>query len=215
MSGSNFIDLTNKTFGLLKVIERGQNKGRHVMWTCECICGNQKAIYGTELRRGNAQSCGCRGIGRKLPQLHDARKDYPRLLKRVLTIIQRCHNKKATGYSSYGAKGITVCKKWRNEPSEMVYWLIKNIPEVLEDKSIDRKDNAKGYEPNNLKASTALEQANNRSNNIQVIFYNKVYNLKALCIKLNITYDSVYGRYKKGIPIQDCFELSDLKVKLL
>ena len=28
-------------------------------WLCKCKCGNEKIVYGTNLRRGLTTSCGC------------------------------------------------------------------------------------------------------------------------------------------------------------
>ena len=55
------IDLTNQQFGLLTVIQRDFNphNGREAWWLCQCQCGNQKAVRGSDLRRGRTKSCGC------------------------------------------------------------------------------------------------------------------------------------------------------------
>ena len=55
------IDLTNQTFGLLKVLYRDlePHNRKGAWWVCECQCGNKKSILGSELRRGRTKSCGC------------------------------------------------------------------------------------------------------------------------------------------------------------
>jgi hypothetical protein len=55
----NFIDLTGKTFGRLTVIKRVENRGKRLYWLCECSCGNEKIVCGTDLRGGVTKSCGC------------------------------------------------------------------------------------------------------------------------------------------------------------
>lgn len=62
--GQNFIDLTNKRFGRLVVINRAEDyispKGKHfVCWLCKCDCGNEVVVNGNSLRRKATQSCGC------------------------------------------------------------------------------------------------------------------------------------------------------------
>lgn len=62
--GKNFIDLTNKRFGRLVVINRAEDyispKGKHfVCWLCKCDCGNEVVVNGNSLRRKATQSCGC------------------------------------------------------------------------------------------------------------------------------------------------------------
>lgn len=59
--GDKLKDLTGMTFGLLKVIRRAPNRGKRVMWECECQCENKtiKIVAGTELKTGRTKSCGC------------------------------------------------------------------------------------------------------------------------------------------------------------
>ena len=56
---SRLIDLTGQQFGYLTVIKRVENIGKQVRWLCRCKCGNEKIVYGTNLRRGLTTSCGC------------------------------------------------------------------------------------------------------------------------------------------------------------
>lgn len=62
-----FKDLTNQRFGMLRVVERGDDyicgNGKHkVRWICECDCGNRTLVRTTFLTSGHTKSCGC---GRK------------------------------------------------------------------------------------------------------------------------------------------------------
>ena len=56
---SRLIDLVGQQFGYLTVIERAENAGKAARWLCRCKCGNEKIVYGTNLRRGLTTSCGC------------------------------------------------------------------------------------------------------------------------------------------------------------
>jgi hypothetical protein len=57
------IDLTNKKFGRLTVLERDISKpkghGKPVYWICQCDCGNIKSVKSCHLKDGSIQSCGC------------------------------------------------------------------------------------------------------------------------------------------------------------
>lgn len=55
-------DLTNKTFGKLKV--KAYNSKKPGTWICECTCGNTKIVRGSALRRSSTKSCGCGWSGR-------------------------------------------------------------------------------------------------------------------------------------------------------
>lgn len=59
-----FIDLTNKKFGRLTVINRSEDyidkNNRHfIYWNCICDCGKKLKVKGDSLRSGNTKSCGC------------------------------------------------------------------------------------------------------------------------------------------------------------
>lgn len=54
-----FEDLTNQRFGKLVAIQRSDNKGKYVMWTCKCDCGRTVDVRGYSLKNGNTRSCGC------------------------------------------------------------------------------------------------------------------------------------------------------------
>ena len=55
-------DLTGRKFNSLTVVSYNeevsvQKKGAH--WNCKCDCGNEKVIWGSDLKRGKTKSCGC------------------------------------------------------------------------------------------------------------------------------------------------------------
>lgn len=54
------IDLTDKRYGMLTVLKRADyNKGKNVVWVCQCDCGNIIDKVGNYLKTGDTQSCGC------------------------------------------------------------------------------------------------------------------------------------------------------------
>jgi hypothetical protein len=53
-----FIDLTGRTFGLLKVLGRDLDSGARVKWMCHCACGTFKSVLGSNLTAGLTKSCG-------------------------------------------------------------------------------------------------------------------------------------------------------------
>ena len=73
---------------------------------------------------------------------------------------QRCLNPRARKYPDYGARGITVCERWRDS---FVAFLADVGPRPGPGYSIDRfPDNDGNYEPGNVRWATAKEQAANR-----------------------------------------------------
>ncbi len=55
----NFIDLTGKRLGRLKVLELAYVKNRVTFWMCLCDCGTTTTKSGQNISKGLTTSCGC------------------------------------------------------------------------------------------------------------------------------------------------------------
>lgn len=82
-------------------------------------------------------------------------------------MLQRCYYPKATSYTRYGGKGITVCHRWLpyskggSVSFERAFkYFIKDMgPKPSKDYSIDRIDPSKGYNPFNCRWITKQENS--------------------------------------------------------
>lgn len=75
------------------------------------------------------------------------------------TMLARCTRPTANGYAYYGARGITVCRRWYNYAN-----FIADMGErPSADHSLERVNNKKGYSPNNCCWATRAEQQKNKS----------------------------------------------------
>ena len=73
-------------------------------------------------------------------------------------MLDRCLNPACKTFKYYGARGITVCQRWR----DFGRFLDDMGPRPSPTRSIDRKDNDGNYEPANCHWATRTQQAQNR-----------------------------------------------------
>ena len=159
---SKAIDLTGQRFGRLTVIERKGSKAKNVTWLCQCDCGNQTIVRGTNLNSGHTTSCGC--LRNELCFVHG--KYHTRLHYVWSSMKTRCYNPKDEHYARYGSRGITVCDAWRNDFQAFYDWAIANGYDENAPRgkcTIDRIDNDKGYYPDNCRWADMKTQNNNKS----------------------------------------------------
>jgi len=184
-------ELTGQKFGRLTVVSRaGSNKGR-ATWDCICICGNRKIISGKNLLNGITRSCGCLcKIGKKRHGMAESP-----LYQTWCCMRTRCTNINKDNYRNYGDRGITVCERW--DKFENFYADMGDRPEGL---TIERRDNSKGYSPENCKWATQKEQQRNRRNNRMIKYLGKTKCLAAWAEYLGISKGALGGRLNRHPP---------------
>jgi hypothetical protein len=75
-------------------------------------------------------------------------------------MLNRCENPNETGYSKYGARGVTVCERYHHFDAFIQDMGRKPSPEH----SIDRIDSRGNYDVGNVRWATHQEQVNNPTN---------------------------------------------------
>ncbi|MBI9090733.1 MAG: hypothetical protein JEZ12_16065 [Desulfobacterium sp.] len=109
------------------------------------------------------KTCGCTGraglveAARKANTKHGECKNgkSSRLYNVWQGMKKRCYDPKSDSYKWYGARGIYVCKEWKNNFKALKEWALKNG--YQDDLQIDRKDNDGPYAPWNCQFITLLE----------------------------------------------------------
>jgi len=175
------LQLEGQRFGRLVVLERSGTK-----WKCKCDCGGASLCTTTNLTCGNSTSCGC-NKGKHL-------KKHGRYLHPCYcswrSMIQRCENENSSDYPKYGGKGISVCERWKDIENFIID--MGNPPSKLH--TIDRINNKLGYNKENCRWATRMEQSVNRSNSI----YIEGIPIKQWAKSHNISYGVVLSRYSNG-----------------
>jgi len=84
------------------------------------------------------------------------------------SMTQRCNNPNHQFYNYYGGRGIKVCDEWlefKNFMNDMYKSYQLHKEEYKEDTEIDRIDCNQGYNKNNCKWVTRIENMNNTRRN--------------------------------------------------
>ena len=193
------IDLTGKKFNRLTVVKQVTSAKVGVLrWLCRCDCGNTKEVRGCNLTSGQVQSCGC------LQKQRTAKANTTHGLSgspeyRVWEeMLRRCNCRSDTCYSYYGGRGIGVCDRWNvfdNFYSDMGARPSNKY-------SIERKDNNKGYSPDNCCWATITQQCNNTRKNIFLTHKGITMTISQWARELGISYTCLYQRVSAGWPIE-------------
>lgn len=97
------LDLSNKRFGKLIVLEYHSTKGTTAVWKCKCDCGNEIITSRSNLMSGHTKSCGCiqfKGEEISYNGLHKwLNKNYPKN-----NICNHCGKKSKTDYANISGK---------------------------------------------------------------------------------------------------------------
>jgi hypothetical protein len=201
-------------YGLLKPIafsHSNPKRSSDKFWLFECDCGNTKISRLYDVKRGKINSCGC--IHKK--QLAERNKSSAKhgyfgtsTYNSWSGIIERCCNPNSGNYNMYGAKGITMCERWR----ESFEAFLEDMGERPQDCSIDRIDVYGNYEPNNCRWANAKTQARNRSNNVRYEYDGKNLTLAEWSEITGVRSDTMHTRIKKlGWSLEDALTRKPIK----
>ena len=190
-----FIDITGKRFGNLVVTKKHSVDSRgEMLWQCKCDCGNETITLSSYLRTGHTKSCGCLRLKANKTNLKEKHK---RLYEIWVNMKTRCNNPSYQCYHAYGGKGIEVCDEWKRFKGFLEWALGSGYDRSL---TLDRKDNALGYNPDNCRWANMQQQQNNRTNNRIITVNGKTKTMAEWARSSGILYTTIQRRLACGWP---------------
>lgn len=147
---ARFIDITGNRYGRLVVIrQQGRASDRQILWLCQCDCGKLTTARGYDLRRGQSKSCGC--LKRDLCSLPSGDAALNHLMGTYRRQAARRGLQWELGRAQFAKLTARPCHYCGAAPAQVAHYEGYNGDYIYN--GIDRKDNGRGYTPNNCVAS--------------------------------------------------------------
>lgn len=201
-------DLSGKKFGRLhvltmhgvKITTTQIRKYKTVIWNCQCSCGVKKLVPNYALVSGHTQSCGClrRETTSNTASKHGM--SYSNTYVAWYNMFSRCENPNVPAYKNYGARGVTVCKRWKKFEN-----FLSDMGPCPSGLTLERKNNSKNYTPKNCTWATYKQQANNRRQAFDVVKLTFEGKTLSICDWSNITgiaSSVLHARHRRGWSIK-------------
>ena len=156
-------DLIGQKFGRLVVVQPTEKRSpcRHIIWLCQCECGNLKEVAGNTLKAKLVKSCGCLHAEKcvKNQRIGEITRTHGFSSTKLYNVWKgmksRCYYLRHKSYKYYGGRGIKVCAEWRLSFSIFRTFALDNG--YREGLAIDRINNGGNYEPSNVQFLTPEE----------------------------------------------------------
>jgi hypothetical protein len=183
-------------FGRLAIIARN---GYEI--TCLCDCGKEKRVHLANLTNGHVRSCGCLRV--ETTAAKTFRHGAARRGNKTPTyecwngMIKRCFNTKSKDYPNYGGRGITVCEQWMSFEN-----FLADMGEKPRGLFIERKENDKGYSPDNCVWATRTEQNRNTRATRWLTHGGRTQSLAAWAEESGIRPGTISGRLARGMDME-------------
>ena len=107
---------------------------------------------------------------------------------------ERCYSPSCKDYKNWGARGITVCARWRRSFENFYDDVGASYQPGL---SLGRINNDKGYSPQNCRWETAEQQANNTRNSVFIATPKGRMTIKQAARAYNIKPVTLYARLRR------------------
>lgn len=160
------LDIIGEKYGRLLVLEeldKRYGKKKERVFLCRCDCGNTTEKPIQSLRSGRAKSCGC---FQKESRTHEYRgghgKSSHELAHTWYGMINRCYNEKSESYHQYGALGVKVCNRWKENMANFIEDIERELGDRPKGYSLDRIDPYGDYTIENVRWADITTQNLNK-----------------------------------------------------
>jgi hypothetical protein len=134
MTGKRVKDITGQVFGSLTAIRFSHIENKMAFWEYVCKCGKSHVARANTVTYQNKRfkddpelpSCGCVELARKTRHGYRKAKDTHPAYRAYRGMMSRCYDPGNSGYKWYGAKGVTVCDEWRDNPKAFIEWALRS-----------------------------------------------------------------------------------------
>jgi hypothetical protein len=134
-----------------------------------CDCGTSGHFLFKRLTAGDTKSCGCLRSDTARDRMTTHGLSRHPLYEVHRSMQKRCYIEESPAYKDYGGRGIEICDEWVDDFVAFYEWAVENG--YQSGLSIDRKDNDKGYSPDNCHFTNRETQSrNNRRNKMITAF---------------------------------------------
>lgn len=158
-----FVDLSGQRFGRLTVLGRGKDVrfpsgGMKVRWRCRCDCGGRFQVFAGALTKGETSSCGCLQKERASTSNKTHGQSGTAEHHAWHAMWSRCTNPNQACWKNYGGRGIRVHPRWKSFEK-----FFSDVgPKPSPKHTLERRNNARDYEPGNVYWATRREQNRNK-----------------------------------------------------
>jgi len=216
-------DVAGVRFGRLVALRRVENgPSGDTRWACLCDCDTTREVIVpvSGMVAGRAKSCGCiRRETSRASRLSHGKSDS-RAYHSWSGAKGRCYNRLAAKWKDYGGRGITMCRRWRDNSAAF----LADMGDPPEGRSLDRIDvnghyscgkcddcAARGLAAN-CRWATPKEQARNTRFNVVVGAHGSSATIAEWSERTGIDPGAIRARVGRGVTGEDAVSAEDFSV---
>lgn len=168
-----------------------------------CDCGQIKRANLKNVRKGYTKSCGClqKDVARRANLKHGARRRSRTL--REYTIWKGMHVRCRDELNkNYHGRGLSVDDRWK----QFSQFFADLGPCPGPEYSLERKDNDRGYSPENCRWAHRRDQAVNKRNTKFIVVDGQRVPLKRACEAVGASYERAFHRLERGFSATEALD---------